>query len=317
MNTKKKITGSIRFIKPGIHTTLQDEGRTGYQHVGISPSGAADKYAFYWANKLAGNQLNQTAIEIFLGNVQLEFSQNCYVAITGAQVDIKLNNTSKPNWASFNVKANDTLKIGPSKSGQINYVALAGAYNIQNVLGSQSINTREGIGPNQGMAFSQNQTLDFVYNNDVKTEKSAHWDAIPDYNQPLKLHFIPSTTFLQIDPEIQKQFLNAEFTVSQDSNKLGKRLLGPTIRPTFESSYSEPVTEGTIQLPPNGQPIVLLSDRQTIGGYPKLGTVYRVDCWRLSQRQSRQIVSFQTGSIEAAQSEYINTMKSYKHLFHR
>lgn len=300
-NPPHKKNGQITFIRAGLHTTLQDSGRFGYQDMGIGPSGASDKYAMYWANKLLGNAADKATLEIFMGGLQITFSETCQVAITGADVDITVNNTEKPNWSSFNINPGETLKIGAPRSGLINYIAISGSLQHEKILDSHSINTREKIGPNLGSPFSKNDTLAFKQDRATSQTRSVHWNAVPNYNQPLNLRFIPSRQFSKLDPEKQQAFLKAKFTIGRQSNKLGTRLEGSDLQLGLHSDYSEPVCEGSIQLPPNGQPVVLLADRQTIGGYPKIGTVYKVDCWRLSQRRAQQEVGFELGSIEDAQ----------------
>jgi len=296
-------TAHIRFIRSGIHTTLQDEGRFGFQNLGIGPSGAADKYAYRWANKLLGNPPNTAAIESFYGNLELQFSTACTIAITGAEAMLKINDEEKALWSTINIDAGDTLTLGPTTSGLINYLALAGDILSASILDSLSINTRERIGPNAGKPFSKNSLIEFHPKKTQTKNLAAHWDAIPDYKTSLTLRFIPSSLFLSLEKSIQEQFLRSEFKIGKDSNKIGKRLEGPSLTLSTMPKYSEAVCEGTIQIPNNGQPIVLLSDRQTIGGYPKIGTVYKGDCWRFNQAPAENKILFEIGNAENAQRE--------------
>lgn len=294
------MSASAKLLKASGPVYSQDRGRWGFQHLGIGSGGASDKFAQSWANKLLLNSPESSTLEIFLGNCAFSFSHAARVAITGADCHTTLNGQPINNWVAFNVKAGDELKFSMPSSGLYSYLAIIGGFHIEPVMGSTSISSREKIGPNNGSAFQEGAIFFYSENEIAQTHKqSLHWSLIPDYAAPVALRVIPSkhSSASRFNwHELTKQ----TFSIQADSNKMGVRLTGSKVNLARTKTYSEAIVEGCVQIPPNGDPIILMSEHQTIGGYPILGCIYTVDIPLLAQRRPGQTVQLSKGSIDEA-----------------
>jgi len=285
------------------HATLQDKGRFGFKHLGIGSSGPADGLAFAIANQLVGNPTNTCVFETLLGNMKVRFSADTRICITGAEVLARLNGEPTKTWASIDISAGDTLELGFPKTGNYNYVAIYGGFSAEPMLGSCAVNVRDALGPLNGKPLANSQKLPYSNCNhkEFSSNRSYPIKHIPNYQSELNLRFIPSDLFEALPEEKQKAFATQCYKINPQSNKMGARLDGNPVELPSSQEYSQAVCLGTIQLPPSGQPMVLLADHQTIGGYPKLGTVYLYDCYLLAQRRPGQTVKFVRGNLEMAQ----------------
>ena len=294
--------GLVQILKASGKITTQDLGRKGWSHLGICESGAADEMAYLWANYLVGNALKTpdtcTALEITLGQVMLAFTAPTTAAITGANVKAFLNDNPLPNWQSFRVAAGDVLRLSLPKEGLINYLAVQGGFNVRRVCGSASICERENIGPFNGQALQVAQCIGYRESQSTLPLRLVLADYIPRYNGQ-DIPFIPG----QSTPFNSDSMLAQTFTVSPATNRMGCRLTGSPIVMAgnkTDQCISAGMPYGAVQLPPDGQPIVLLKDRQTMGGYPLLGCLSRIGCARLAQCRPGDAVNFTAVSREQA-----------------
>lgn len=294
----------LKVIKPGVLTLVQDLGRFAYQHIGLSPGGAADEHAFLWANRLLNNRPNSPALEICFGGLQLEAFAKTTIAITGAEMNATLNERSIKNWQTHTLNVGDRLKFAHATSGIRSYLAIQDGFQLQPSFGSVATVMREKMGGLDGDG-SPLKADDFLPCTEHKPKLTTHVPPlfIPDYQQPLILSVIPSEQTDQVDAAELEKLYHWTYRISPQSDRMGIRLEGEPIRPKLNGIISEGIAYGTIQLPPDGQPIILLKDRQTMGGYPKLGTLFVLDAFLLSQQQAHTEVRFTQMSLEEAQEK--------------
>ena len=294
--------GLVQILKASGKITTQDLGRKGWSHLGICESGAADEMAYLWANHLVGNTLKNpeacAALEITLGQVALAFTAPTLAAITGANVEAFLNDKPLPNWQSFRVGAGDVLRLSLPKAGLINYLAVQGGFNVRRVCGSASVCERESIGPFNGRALQVTQCIGYRESQSSIPLRLVRKDYIPRHNGQ-DIPFIP-----RADASFKRDSMLAQiFTVSPATNRMGCRLTGNPITMAGKQTdqcISAGMPYGAVQLPPDGQPIVLLKDRQTMGGYPLLGCLSRLGGGRLAQCRPGEAVNFTVISREQA-----------------
>ena len=321
-------SSALKIQKAGPQSILVDQGRTGYQHIGITNGGAMDEHAFHWSNKILGNCFGASALEIALGGFECEFQSTNVIAITGADTTAQLNNQHIPNWSAVDVKQGDILKLPPPRSGVYIYLAIQHGFNEPLVLGSQSIVTRERIGPHEGRKFNEG---DFLHRTSHSTDSRGALAAypsssagikyrgvarrfIPDHNLPLNLHLHPGYQYENFNHDFLSELFTTQYRVLATSNRMAIKLQKmdfdasrPMSEPTSQKNLlSEGIAFGSVQIPPDGNPIVLMKDRQTIGGYPKLGTIASLDCYALSQRRGANIIQFKLGDIAFSRKQLTN-----------
>jgi biotin-dependent carboxylase-like uncharacterized protein len=268
---------AFEILNAGLFATIQDSGRTGYMHLGVTPSGAMDMYAYYWVHTLLGEQ-STNAIEAMTG-LRLKAISNTTVAITGADLNTKLDGVKIPIWRSFYIKKGSVLSFDKRIDGMRVYIAVRGGFKIAQIRGSSATTAREGSGKvlKRGDILESNSSSI----RDFRILKSSY---IPEYNHNVTtLRLLPSYQYDDFPTESQSAFFDRVYEVTLQSNRMGYRLKGEAIKGTGEEILSEAIAFGAVQIPDDGQPIVLLSERQTIGGYPKIGVVLAEDCYRLAQ----------------------------------
>lgn len=289
---------------------LQDSGRWGYRNLGVSVSGPMDRSSFRWANWLLGNEHNAPVIEITLGRTQFHITQPGQMVATGADLDATLNGERLELWRPFTVKEGDELIFSKPLNGLRAYLATAGGWRAKSVLGSCSTNLRENLGGlnGRGLPLVEGDLIESVNAAANKSREMPEW-LIPDFNADYQFAVIPGFQFAQFAFGEREKLFDAEFTLSKDCDRMGYRLSGSSISASNRSLISEPVVPGAIQVPADGQPIVLMADCQTLGGYPKLGTLFSLDLDRLSQKLPGKQVSFRKISLREAhnRSEIFNS----------
>ena len=284
----------LEVVKAGAFTIVQDSGRRGGQFMGVCESGAADAYSYYWANTLLGNKPSAAVLEICLGGFQGLFHSHTYFALCGADMAAQLNGRKIDNWRSYRVSPGDYLSLHRARSGLRCYLSVSGGFLLgERVFTSFASVPREALGFNGGQAIAAGMVLPYK-NNPSRGEgqKSLLAKYIPSYTAPLTLGVYPSYQFSEFDPRAKRQFTEGVYTISPQSNRMGYRLQGPPVLYLGKKIVSEGIALGAVQIPADGQPIVLLNDRQTIGGYPKMGCITRQACSALAQRRPGEKVQF-------------------------
>lgn len=289
---------TIEVVKPGQQTLIQDFGRFGLAHMGIAQGGPVDDYAYCWANHLLGNSVNKATLEITLGQAEFAIHHSCEMAIAGGDLGAKLDNQPLENWSTFRALKGQTLTFGLPKNGLRAYLAVKGGFNITTELGSSSTVVRDQLGgQNSGLPVQAGEQLTFEPHPISSRPLQMTFRYKPDYNLPLELRVIEGYQVNDFSRDAVASLYSQEFEVSQLVNRMGYRLTGGEVTPPADEFLSEGIALGSIQVPPNGQPIILLNDRQTIGGYAKIGCVARIDLPRLAQSKPGQKVKFVRGDL--------------------
>lgn len=302
---------SITVIKPGMLTSVQDLGRYGYQHLGVPVSGAIDTRAHRLANFLAGNTDDTATLEITLTGPTLRFNTATCVAISGALLSPSINNNPIPNNRPIIVNAGDTLKFGQHESGLRAYLAVYGGFKIQPVMGSSSTYIRGGFGGFNGRALVKNDQISLnspLTQHNLAALNQALWQI--QIYLPAILNSRPRTDIRAVSgvhaelftPESIQTFFNSAYTVDAQSERMGYRLKGPTLNlSSSKQILSEAISFGTIQVPPDGSPIILMADRQTTGGYAKIAQICSADLTFVAQTMPGQELRFHLISLAEAQ----------------
>ena len=291
----------LRVLRAGPLTLLQDGGRFGWQHLGVSPSGPADGQAAAWANRLLGNPWGTPLLEIAFGGVELESAVDTWVALCGADVPISVDGQARPNWSRFALQAGQRLALGFARSGQRAYLAVAGGFAVAPILGSVATQTRDGLGGLDGAGHAVQVGACLPCRaGELAGVAGVPWPYIPDYRHEPCLRAIAAEG---CDAEALHGLFAQRWTLSAHSDRMGARLCGEPLRLAAQS-WSQGVANGAIQLPPDGQPIILLADRQTMGGYPVLGWLHPLDLWRLAQCPAHSAVRFAPVELAQAQAEW-------------
>jgi biotin-dependent carboxylase-like uncharacterized protein len=285
--------------QPGLLSLLQDRGRFGAHNLGLTTGGPLDSLAFDWANRLLDNDPNATCLEVSFGGLVLEAELDTSFIITGATAPCKLNGEAITQWQTQHIHAGDKLEIGFATAGTRSYLAVNDGFNISASFGSSSTVVREKIGGLRGDKLQAGDHLPCSSTTLTKDFCLAEVDR-PFYGGSASLRVVPGYQQAAFGPLQQWRFFNTEYSLSERCDRMGFRLEGETVHSSMVGMLSEGICHGAIQIPADGQPIVLMNDRQTIGGYPKIGAVIPWDTARLSQLSPGSKVRFEAISIEQA-----------------
>ena len=290
----------ITILDAGPQTTVQDLGRTGQMRYGIPPSGPVDRFAFVVANRLVGNADSAAALECTLIGPRFEVDAAGAMAVTGADMPVTVNGTEAPRWATVALNAGDVVKLGPARAGVRSYVAVSGGLDVPLVLGSRSTYVRGRLGGLEGRALRKGDALRTMPPGLVRRRR-VEAGAVPDYRTapPIRLVLGPQDDRFT-DAGI-RALLDSPYEVLPQSDRMGARLRGPRIEHARgHDIISDGIALGSVQVPGDGQPIVLLVDRQTTGGYTKLATVCSCDIGRVGQARPGQKLRFQAVGVAEA-----------------
>lgn len=321
MNSKDSpsIRVAIEVIKPGLLTTLQDAGRSGYANLGIGRAGAFDEPALRIANALCGNPPDACGLEMTLLGPTLRFEAGTWIAVTGAPIAFRIGGTERPMWSPVFVPAGATVTLGAIRSGCRSYLGVAGGFDAETVLGSRSVDVNASLGPNEGKPLRAGDALAETGSGSLS---SNHWrvpedagksepdpvskwrlDPRPwfsdDSNKPLRL--LPGSHLDRLTQTSRNALFSELFSVGDKSNRVGVRLSGPMLEwDTPIETISEGCVPGVLQLPPSGQPIAFGPECPVSGGYPRIGQIAAVDLPRLAQRRPGDALRFQPCTFEEA-----------------
>lgn len=303
----------IRVLKSGIHATLQDQGRYGFQHLGVTPGGPADGVSANWANRLLDNGPECAVIEITAGGTELESHTHSMVAVTGGDLNLTVNGQPKAPWRSFWVQPGDVLKFGYPRYGFRAYVAVQGGFHVPQVLGSGATVARNNLGglKGDGSHLQPNDFIPCAATSQERVPRQMPDRFVPDLHSELTLSVIPGYQQHDFSADSWQTFWSSEYEISAASDSMGARLQGPALACPAGNLLSEPVCYGAIQVPGDGQPIILLQQRQTLGGYPKLGSILPLSGYNLAQRPPGSKVRFKPMGLATAQQQ----MRRYLRFF--
>lgn len=313
----------IKVIRTGLLTSIQDLGRYGMQKHGVIVSGAMDPYALRVGNLLVGNEEREGALEITMLGPTLQFLEDSLIAICGGDLSPKIDGQKIPGWRPVLVKKGSILKFGEPVSGCRAYLTLAGGFDIPQVMGSQSTYLRAGIGGFQGRSLKKGDILNLrtpsEQANKIKHYLSkttgtqlfsaSKWSIsnrlLSFYQKKTIIRVLPSNQFNCFTLDSRKNFFTKDFYITQQSDRMGYQLKGPQIKLSEPLELvSEAVSTGTVQIPPAGNPIILMADCQTTGGYPKMAQVINVDIPILAQIKPGEKIRFQMVTLEKSQELY-------------
>ncbi|MFC1239379.1 5-oxoprolinase/urea amidolyase family protein [Treponema vincentii] len=295
---------SIKVIRPGACTTVQDLGRIGYQKFGIPVAGVMDEFAASVANFLVGNERNEAVLEITYLGPTLEFQEDMLIGIAGANVSPKLNGVPVPVWEGFTVKKGDVLSFGSVKGGVRAYIAFAGSIDVPLVNGSKSTLMKSKIGGFQGRMLQAGDELSICVRQGTCPQRlPAHFIPIYPHSNDIAVCLGPQDDYFT--EQGISDFFGQPYTITANADRMGIRLDGAAVaHKTKADIISDAAVIGSIQVPADGKPIILMADRQTTGGYAKIGTVIKEDIIKLAQMASNDTIQFRRISMEEAQQKY-------------
>ena len=293
----------FEIIRAGVNTTFQDKGRDNLYHIGIPFSGAMDNRNYLLANKLAGNILNLPVIEFaYQGPLLRFYGDKINIVITG-DVVFKIKQKDKEIdgncYETYQLQNEDEINILSTNKSVYGYLAISGKFDLKLQWGSCSINTKANIGSNDGKKLENDQKIKISEVNENLNEKKINY-----LNSKIEnIRIIKGTNFDYFSEKGKKDFLEKEFTVSKLSDRMGMRLEGPEIENIVNTNIkSEGLLKGVIQVPADGNPIIMLSDHGTIGGYPKIAVVASVDYDRLVQISPGSRIKFKEIELPDAET---------------
>ncbi|WP_047865728.1 5-oxoprolinase subunit C family protein [Rubrobacter aplysinae] len=303
----------IRVESPGLLTTVQDAGRFGKYDIGMPPSGAMDLFSYEVGNYLVGNAPDAAALEMTYLGPSLEFTSPAVIAVTGADMPPRINGEEAATWEVLSVEEGDVLSFDYLKAGARSYLAVAGGIDVPPFLGSRSTYTLIGLGGHEGRALAEGDELpvgDSVDGAD-RVGKSVEAGHIPAFSGAEEIRVIVGLCSYRLTGESLEGFLNTDWTVTPDANRTGYRMRGGEIefvereQPAGAGSDPANVVDlgypvGSIQVPGGVEPIVLMNDAVTGGGYATIGTVISVDRDRLAQTKTNDTTRFRSVTLEEA-----------------
>ena len=295
-------TSKILIESPGLFTTVQDTGRFGYQRYGMPVSGAMDPYSLRLANILVGNLETAAGLEVTLKGPELRFCGACVIAICGADMQAKINGREIKVYQAIIVKDGDLLSFGQVSCGCRTYISFAGGVDVPMVMGSRATYTRAAIGGYHGRALKKGDEIPIGESINGIRLGIAPAEAIPDYHSSRPIRIISGPESGLLTTEGRYSLLNHSFLISNQSDRMGYRLEGQYIahKKSSDGIVSAGVIAGTIQLPGNGHPIIMMADGQTTGGYPRIAVVISCDMSRLAQVLPGDGISFDEIGVEEA-----------------
>jgi len=293
----------VRILKAGLLTSIQDLGRTGYQNQGIGPSGVMDVRSCKIANLLLDNAENEAVLEFTLIGPTLEFTSDTIIAITGGNFNPKINGEPVDMYKAIYASKGDILELASAATGSRGYIAFSSYLNVPVVMGSRSTNMKSAIGGFLGRKLRNGDLLYFRIKRRYLPyflSRKLEINEFTDQETQIRVVMGPQDEYFT--KEGRDTFLNNEYIVTSEFDRMGCRLEGPYIAMKNTSDIiSEGLAFGAIQVPSHGKPIILLSDRQTTGGYAKIATVASVDIPKLVQRKVDAKVRFIAVTVAEAQ----------------
>ena len=301
----------FEILRPGINTTIQDGGRNHMYHEGIATSGAIDQRNYKISNKLVNNHINEAVIEFAYQGPLLRLKNNkINFSITGDVIFRIIRKSLKVEdgtcYKNYILEEDDQLDIISTKNTAYGYLSVNGGFQIEKIWNSYSINTKANIGPNNGKKYSKDDKI-FIRNSNLQKIKviDLNYSKLSDNI----IRVIKGTNFDYFSSKAQNQFFNQKFLVTKLTDRMGIRLNGYKLENIVSTNIkSEGLVKGVIQVPADGDPIIMLSDHGTIGGYPKIGVVISADLDRVGQMTPGSTINFKEVSLEEAQ----NIFKAYK-----
>lgn len=286
--------------KIGLQTTFQDLGRFGYQQYGVPVSGAMNRFSLQVANLLVGNARDEAGMEITMVGPELCAQSSMVIALCGADLRPEIDGVPVPMWKSFRIQPGDRLTFGAPKQGLRTYLAVASGFDIPKVMGSQSTYAKAGL----GKSVEKDGRL-YGFSGAGQPGVGLKQSQIPVYKKEQQLRVVAGPHTERFTEQGLDTFFNEMYTVSPQADRMGCRLDGATVAHRYRADiWSEAIPFGGVQVPANGKPIILMADRQTTGGYTRIGTVISVDLPKVAQLTPGDAVRFQAVGVNQAEALY-------------
>ncbi len=291
---------------------LQDAGRFGVRHLGVTQGGALDWVSMRWANWLLGNPAEAAVVEVTLGGFSLVAEQDCCLALTGADLDARVDGELLKPWSSFTLNRGQRLRLNQPLQGARAYLAAPGGFAAPQVLGSCASVVREALGGLDGLGSALAKGQQLEYGGAVPALKAVPEALRPDLTDTSALDLVLGAQIGDFSGISLFDAFNRDWTLDSRADRMGMRLLGPALQYQGAPMISEGIPLGAVQVPPDGQPIVLLNDRQTIGGYPRLGALTPLALARLAQLLPGSVVRFRPVVQETAWREQRDYLQRFE-----
>ncbi|MBQ9976285.1 MAG: biotin-dependent carboxyltransferase family protein [Clostridia bacterium] len=308
----------ITVINAGSLSTVQDGGRYGYMSLGFSPSGAMDTYSMKLANLLVSNSLNEAVIEMTLLGMTLRFECNTVIALTGADMSPEINGKPIETYTSVEVNAGDLLTMKLAKSGLRSYLAVAGGFDIPEVMGSASTNLKCSLGGFEGRKLRAGDFIPLRHSIPLSLVGERRVDSENDYPSEYEVRVLLGPQASLFTEKGIEDFFSKEYTVSDKSDRMGVRLEGDPVESLDGVDIiSDGMATGSVQITSAGTPIIMMSDRQTTGGYAKIATVITADLKLIAQARAGDKLRFVAVSEKKAVSLLKRENRKFKLLQYR
>ncbi len=306
---------TIKIKNPGLLTTIQDQGRWGYQRFGMSVAGAMDLFSTRVANLLVGNDENEAVLETTLLGPEIIFACDEIISITGANMGPKINEKAIPMWTSIYVQKGDKLSFSQVQTGIRAYIAFSRGLDVAEIMNSKSTFIRGSLGGYEGRRLNSgdeislgNKALDYSGSYLPK-------DLIPDYKSHHSIRVIMGPQDDHFSESAKETFLSSKYSITSEADRMGYRLDGPKIEHiSGPDIISDGIVFGSVQVPGHGSPIIMMADRQTTGGYTKIATVISPDLSILAQMAPGSTMDFKAISVEESHEIYREYNKQYKEI---
>ena len=293
---------SIKVIRPGLNTTFQDRGRSNFYHIGIPFSGAMDTRNFLITNKLVGNDLNDAVLEFALQGPKLKINENNINCVVTGNVDFTVKKNSKiykgDCYKTFSLNIDDEIDIISTNNSMYGYFAISGGFKLEKKWNSYSTHLKSKLGPNNGNKIIEHDNLQLNRNQKTVNKKKINY-----VNSKIEfIRVIKGTNFDYFSSKSHKSFLDSQYQVTNLTDRMGMRLEGDKLENIkSENIKSEGLIKGVIQVPPDGKPIIMLSDHGTIGGYPKIAVIISADYDKIVQLPPLSKIKFKMIDIKDAE----------------
>ncbi|WP_426783213.1 biotin-dependent carboxyltransferase family protein [Pseudomonas atacamensis] len=291
---------------------LQDAGRFGVRHLGVTQGGAADWCSMSWANWLLGNELDAAVVEITLGGFAVVAEEDCLLALAGADLGAQIDGQPLAPWRSFRLAKGQTLRFTQPLLGARVYLAAPGGFTAPKVLGSSATVLREELGGLDGMGLPLAKGAALGYSGEASAVREMPSALRPDFKTHAPLDLVLGAQIGQFSGQSLFDVFNSTWTIDSRADRMGIRLLGAALQYQGAPMISEGIPLGAVQVPPDGQPIVLLNDRQTIGGYPRLGALTPLALARLAQCLPGTKVRLRPVVQDVAHREHVEYLQRFK-----
>ena len=304
----------LEVLRAGLQSTVQDQGRFGYAHLGVSASGAADNFALRIGNMLVGNPKQYAGIEMTIIGDQYRFKSDAYIALTGSEFEAELDNKPIPFWQGWPINKGQILDIRSTKTGARCYLCVAGGINVEDVMGAKTTHLTSGMGGVHGRILKKQDELDFgSLDNSIKPVQGINEPMTTD-NKIIRV--TKGRQWLWFHKNQKNKFFQHQYRVTDLSNRMGLRLIGNAINNKKGEIITAGIPLGAIQIPGDGQPIISFVEHQTTGGYPVIANIISADIRKVGQLKPGDCFQFELTSINTAEKLKVDQEKFIHSLCH-